>query len=365
VRQDPLHGAHFFVDGPKHGQGAGAVAQALGFNPKASPVNESWAGFVRRHASAIARNPTASVLSKIAGQEETQNVSQYSEGGGRGAIFGQTHKLLCTNMASDPTPATVMVFSTYFIYPHGQACPSLSELQGWQGTFHRYIDEMASAIGRRRAVILEDIDSIVLSGCLHGASLNLWLGELAYESHKFSQLPHTITYAEAGYSDAHGARWTASRLWRAGVGQIRGFYTNDTHFVWSSDEIRWANRIVRYLHGLSRGAYHAHFVVNTAQNGQGPKHNPHPTTQGNEALCNPPGRGLGRLPTGDVHPTTDGHTFRNLDAFLWSGVPGRSHNSNCPGGPWKPPGVFDQRFALELAQNANQKLGPGFPSQPY
>src|SRR5437763_1513007 len=76
-RQDPLRGAHFFVDGPKHGQGAGAVAQALGFNAKASPVTESWATFAHRHARAIARNRTASELSKIAGQEETQNVSQY------------------------------------------------------------------------------------------------------------------------------------------------------------------------------------------------------------------------------------------------------------------------------------------------
>jgi endoglucanase len=268
-------------------------------------------------------------------------------------------------MGADHTPATVAVFSTYFIYPHGQACPSLSQLQGWQGTFHRYIDEMASGIGGRRAVILEDIDSIVLSGCLYGASLNLWLGELAYESHKFSQLPHTVTYAEAGYSDAHGARWTASRLWRAGVGQIRGFYTNDTHFVWSIDEIRWANRVVRYLQGLSHGAYQAHFVVNTAQNGQGPKIPANIGKQGNELLCNPPGRGLGRIPTGDVSPTFDGKNFQGLDGFLWTGVPGRSHNSNCPGGPWKPAGTFDPKFGLELAQNANQKLGPGSPSQPY
>src|SRR5436309_10866687 len=31
-RQDPLHGAHFFVDGPKHAPAAGALAQAPRFN---------------------------------------------------------------------------------------------------------------------------------------------------------------------------------------------------------------------------------------------------------------------------------------------------------------------------------------------
>src|SRR5205807_9180502 len=144
-----------------------------------------------------------------------------------------------------------------------------------------------------------------------------------------------------------------------------GFFTNDTHFVWSSDEIRWANKVVGYLSRISHGHYHAHFVINTAQNGHGPKHNPHPHRQGNENLCNPPGRGIGRLPTGDVHPTDDGLSFGNLDAFMWTGVPGRSHNSNCPNGPWKAPGVFDPRFALELASGANQKLGPRYPSRPY
>jgi cellulase/cellobiase CelA1 len=172
-------------------------------------------------------------------------------------------------------------------------------------------------------------------------------------------------YAEAGYSDARPPAWTARRLWQAGVYQVRGFFTNDTHFVWSSDEIGWANRVVSRLSRISHGGYHAHFVINTAQNGQGPKHNPHPHRQGNENLCNPPRRGLGRLPTGNVHPTSDGLNFRNLDGFIWTGVPGRSHASSCPGGPWKPSGVFDSKFALELALGADQKLGPGYPSHPY
>ena len=113
------------------------------------------------------------------------------------------------------------------------------------------------------------------------------------------------------------------------------------------------------------GGYRARFVVNTAQNGQGPKLNPHPAQQGIENLCNPPDRGLGRMPTGNVNPTFDGRTLRYLDGFLWSGTPGRSHGSNCPNGPWQPGGIFDLRFAQELAQNSNQKLGPGYPSQPY
>ena len=159
--------------------------------------------------------------------------------------------------------------------------------------------------------------------------------------------------------------WTANRLWQAGVSQVEGCYTNGTHFAWSSNEIKWAEKVSNDLWDLSDHHYRAHLVVNTAQNGQGPKLNPHPVKQGIENLCNPPGRGLGRMPTGNVDPTLDGYTFKYLDGFMWVGVPGRSHNSNCPAGPWQPAGVFDPRFALELADNANQKLGPAYPSEPY
>ena len=107
------------------------------------------------------------------------------------------------------------------------------------------------------------------------------------------------------------------------------------------------NRVVGYLSRISHGHYHAHFVINTAQNGRGPKRNPHPFHQGNEDLCNPPGRGLGRLPTGDVHPAFDGLDFANLDGFMWTGVPGRSHGSSCPGG------------SLEAAGGVRPQVRPG------
>jgi Glycosyl hydrolases family 6 len=361
--QSPLAGAHFFVDGPRHGQAAGAIAQMLGMDPMSFPDNYSWSQFQSTYGAQFTQPDLE--LAKIASQPETQNVSSFAQGGGPGAIFAQTTKLLCQNMAADPNPATVPVFSTFFIYPQGQFCPSLPAIQRWQPTFERLYGEMARAIGSKRAVIFLEIDSIGTSSCLKGKSLTLWLRDLSWEARAFGQLPHTVVYEEAGYSDAQGPAWTAKRLWQAGVNQVEGFYTNGTHFAWDAKEIAWSQKIVNDLAKMSHGTYHAHFVVNTAQNGQGPALNPHPVQQGIENLCNPPGRGLGRMPTGNVDPTFDGHTFKGLDGFMWTGVPGRSHNANCPGGPWQPAGVFDPRFALELAQNANQKLGPGYPSQPY
>jgi hypothetical protein len=362
---DPLQGTHFFVDGPRNGQAASTIVKLLGLNLQQFYDSDSWAQFKADHLRAINSNPTTHQLSKIADQEETQSTSQYSEGGGPGAITAQTSKIMCDHMRADRARITVPVISTFFIFPHGQLCPTLDQIQRWQPTFKRYVNEMATAIGRKRAVILEEIDSIGISGCLHAQSLDLWLSDLAYESNRLSKLPHAVTYAEAGASDTGDPLVIAERLWKAGVSQVQGFWTNGTHFAWSSDEIRWAQDVSDNLYSLSHRRYRAHFVVNTAQNGEGPKLNPHPGQQGAEDTCNPPGRGTGRQPTGNVNPTFDARTFRYLDAFLWTGVPGRSNNSNCPNGPWKPGGVFDPRFALELAENANQKLGPGYPTQPY
>src|SRR5437764_4970930 len=97
---DPLQGAQFFVDGPRHGQAAGAVAQLIGTNPKNVSESTSWDAFKAQHQAAINGDGKARAISKIADQEETQNMSLYAQGGGPGAIFSQTQKLLWNNMAA-------------------------------------------------------------------------------------------------------------------------------------------------------------------------------------------------------------------------------------------------------------------------
>ena len=193
---DPLFGAHFFVDGPRHGQAAGAIAQMLGMNPMSFPDSYSWSQFQTTYGSMF--NPQELALAKIAGQQETQDISLYAEGGGPGAIYAQTTKILCDNAAADPNPVTVPVFSTFFIYPNGQFCPNLPALQRWQGTFKRDVNEMASAVGWRRAVIFMEIDSIGTSGCLKKKPLKLWLHDLSWEAKTFGALSHAVVYEEAG-----------------------------------------------------------------------------------------------------------------------------------------------------------------------
>jgi hypothetical protein len=429
---DPLHGAHFFVDGPAHGTVAKAIEQLIGDTTQ-YPDTATWEDF----RQSVLSGPLSSLITsatianevklliKIGDQEETNNLSEYSMGGAVGAIYAQTLKINCNNMLADPvgddpsgTPGasvskarsgaaldtsnpTVPVFSTFFVYPNGVFCPGYSQLYNWgikpedgirghPSIFKRMINEMAAAQAGRRAVYLLEIDSVGASMCMKGATLRLWEYLLRYEIVKMSALAHTVVYQEAGASDEGSVEYVAHLLRDICVAMdpitnsgpvinnctlMRGFWTNGTHFNWSINEIKWAQKVSKLLDKLIYHSVHTHYhafhIVNTAQNGKGPLLNRHAVKDGIEALCNPPGRGLGRIPTANTMPTFDGDAFDGnwpkaiLDAFLWSGTPGRSHNSNCPGGPWQAAGVFDLRFALELAKNANQQLGPGYPSQPY
>jgi endoglucanase len=352
---DPLTGARFFVNGPAHGAAAGAIAQLLGMNPKAMANNESWVSFRQsiqggEPRAQMASNPAlaheVAELSKIADQPEPQRLSIYSGGGGPGAIFAQTEKLFCKNLTADP--GSIPIINTYFLHPELGGCPTPSQVRAYNPVFHRRIDEMAAATDRRPAVYLLELDALGSSRCVSSrGSMPEWEADLRYEINAMAALPHTVVYVEGGYSDANPPQYTARILNAIGIGRIRGFYTNDTHDNWTINEVRWATHISRLTHG-------AHFIVNTADNGRGPKLNRNRVKYGNADLCNPTGRGIGPLNTTDAG-------FRYADGFIWTHAPGNS--SGCGGAP--PGGVFWPALAERLATNGNQQLGPGYPSRPY
>lgn len=412
---DPLTGAQFFVDGPAHGMAAGALAQLLGIDPSTLPIDLSWSSFWSAVndpvTGQLTRNPSlkaeADAFALIAAQPEAQRLSLYSGGGGPGAIEGQTQKILCSNMAADP--GTIPILETFFIYPGGSYCPSLGQLSANTATFQRQVTEFAQGIGRHPAVVLTELDSIGSSACMNspkgtghmvykwvgrkkhrhflkyfvayppkGATLALWASDLAYELHQLEQYaPNTVLYTEGGYSDGNSAQWTAQMLQLVlshlqadggSLSRLRGFFTNDTHQNWSINEVIWGNAVSNDLSKLTHGAYRAHYVVNSADNGQGPDIPASRVHGGNEILCNPPNRGLGipddttpgALLTGG--PGLPAGTPSYIDAFLWAHVPARS-SGTCNGGP--PNSAFWPARAVQMAQLANAQLGPGWPSRPY
>jgi Glycosyl hydrolases family 6 len=353
---DPLTGASFFVPGPAKGSAASAIARLLGIDPQKIPVDESWASFSAQlafgplHERLLADPGLAqqvAELSKVASQPEAQRFSSYSWGGTPSGIFKQAEKVFCQNMTADP--GTVPIVNTYFLHASLGGCPTPAQMRAYTPLFRRRIDAMAAATDRRPVVYLLELDALGSSGCVKRmGSLRLWEADLRYEIGKIASLPHTVVYVEAGYSDANPVNYTAKVLNAIGVRKVRGFFTNDTHESWTINEVRWANAIA----GKTGGA---HYIVDTADNGRGPKLNRNRVRNGNEDLCNPPGRGLGIRDT-----TVTG--FASADAFLWTHPPGNSSGS-CNGGP--PGGVFWPARAVGEAERANDQLGPGYPNQPY
>ncbi len=363
---NPLKGAQFFVDGPAHGAAAGQIARLLGIDANV-PVGQylpafqddvSWQSFltntVDKKLSTVSKTNQTDIqlLEKIASEPEAQRISTASSDKGfspgtPGGLAAFTNKLFCGNFTADP--GTVPIISTYLMHPVLGGCSTTAQIQSYMPLFEQRVNAIVSATGDHAVVYLLELDAVGSSACMsQKGSLPAWEKMLKYEVDQFATLPHAVVYVEGGYSDSNTPQYAAKMLNQVDISKIRGFFTNDTHLQWTSHEIKYGETISQLTHG-------AHFVINTSDNGQGPKLNPHPTTQGVEDNCNPPGRGLGLQPTTDTG-------VANVDAYLWTHIPGNSGGS-CNGGP--PPGTFFPAYAIGMASRANGKLGPGSPSKPY
>jgi endoglucanase len=342
----------FFVDGPAHGAAAGAIAQLLGHSPSSYPATETWAQFEQDVNRQLPEHPSVAgqvrALEKIASGPEVQRLSPTSQGGGYTGLYSQTQKLFCHNFIADP--GTVPIINIYFLHGLYGSCPSSQQIAAKLPEFEQLVNAVHDSIGNRPVLLLLETDAIGSSSCMSKHhSLTAWLAAFRSEIDKLSTLPHAVIYAEAGYSDANSPSYTAKALNQIDMPRIRGFYTNDTHLAWTINEVKWGERVS----ALTKG--HPHFIINTAQNGNGPLVPRNRVKNGNEEVCNPPGRALGPKPT-----TSTG--FPLVDAFLWTSIPGNS-SGTCNGGPNA--GTFWSARAIQLAEAANNRLGPGSPSQPY
>jgi endoglucanase len=307
---NPLAGAMAFVD-TTYGLAADAARKLANTDPQAAA-----------RLQVIAQQPEVHRFGNWSGPNPGLGVSQYLQ------------------RAAMQEPGTIPEFATYYVVDgklmHGR-CGTRSDPSWRPGAYHKWIQSLAQGIGDYRAVVFLEMDSLITVGCLSKHGLAVRLHELHDAINILAKVPRAVVYLDAGAGDAVPARQTASMLRRAGVAKIQGFFVNSTHFDWTSKEIRYGHRISRLTGGK-------HFVVNTAENGQGPLIPRNRVKHGNEILCNPPGRGLGPKPTFATG-------YRNVDAFAWIANPGKSGGPCRPGAPKT--GFFWPALALELVRNAN------------
>ncbi len=238
--------------------------------------------------------------------------------------------------ASYLQPGTIPMLTTYRLVDGH--CDHWTPTAADQRSYHNFIVDFAQGIGTYRAVLFLEQDSLITVGCLSPEGVSIRMHELRDAINiLLADCPHIVIYLDAGAADAIPAPETARLLLRAGVQKIQGFFLNATHFDWTLNEIHYGDAISRLIGGK-------HFTVTTGGNGQGPLVPQNRAKQGNEVLCNPPGRGLGPKPTWNTG-------FPLVDAFEWIDNPGGSSGQCLPGEP--PKGVYWPQWAVLVVKHAD------------
>jgi endoglucanase len=311
-RTNPLAGAKLFVDTT-----GTAVSKAAAALKTTDPAE-------------------AAMLDEIVDEPDVTRFGRWS-----GAYPGQEVQSFLER-AEQEEPAAIPMLATYelvhsrLIHPE---CGHWADPPATQAAYHEWITNLAEGIGAQPAVLFLEMDSLITVGCLSPQGVKVRMQELHDAINVLQNDPHLVVYLDAGAADAAPAAKMARLLRQAGIAEIQGFFLNSTHFDWTSKEIRYGEQISKLTGGK-------HFVINTAENGQGPLIPKHRASQGNEVLCNPVNRGLGPKPATDTG-------YKHLDAFAWIANPGVSGGSCRPG---VPPGLFSVKLALGLVRHADFKV---------
>jgi len=171
---------------------------------------------------------------------------------------------IANSTGGDPDVLVQMTVFRMVPWEH-DACKRLPT-RAEQASYKQWTDRFAAAIGGTHVALILQPDGPFALCAPRGSTLPSRL--IAYSAKKFSALPHTSVYIDAGASDwpkdrpAESARF----LVPAGVRYARGFALNSTHYVSTASDIDFGSRLVAEL--ARRGLPGKHFVINTSSNGR-------------------------------------------------------------------------------------------------
>lgn len=201
--------------------------------------------------------------------------------------------------------------------------------KGGASSRERYLDfveRFARGIGNDSPIVIYEPDALPHSTLLSEEEQE-WRLELMKESlEHLTNNCNGIFYIDVGHSSWLRPEEVTGLLDKVSNPKVRGFSVNVCNYRTTEESIRWGRKICKWRED-------DYFIVDTSRNGQGPL---------DVEWCNPPGRGLGEVPT-----TKTKH--KRCDAYLWVKIPGES-DGGCNGGPKA--GMFWGEQAEELVRNA-------------
>jgi len=188
-----------------------------------------------------------------------------------------------------------------------------------------FIERFARGVGDKSPIIIYEPDALPHSVSLSEEDREWRLDLMKQAVQHLTDNCNGTVYIDVGHSSWLPPKDVDVLLSKVSNPKVRGFSMNTCNYRTTKECIKWAKRLSKYQDGLP-------FVIDTSRNGQGP----------NEVeWCNPPGRGLGEVPTTDTE-------HRLCDAYLWIKIPGES-DGKCNGGPKA--GMFWGEQAEELVKN--------------
>ena len=179
-------------------------------------------------------------------------------------IGEKVRQYIASSTGGDPDVLVQMTVFRMVPWEH-DACKRLPTLAE-QASYKQWTNRFAAAIGDAHVALILQPDGPFALCAPNGSTLPSRL--IAYSARRFSALPHTSVYIDAGAYDwpkddpAKAARFLMS----AGIQHVRGFALNSTHYESTAHNIYFGTRLVNEL--TRRGVPGKHFVVNTASNGR-------------------------------------------------------------------------------------------------
>ena len=253
-------------------------------------------------------------------------------------------------------PEALVQMTVFRMQPwEGDACKRLPTAAE-QASYKQWTDRFAGAIGSAHVAIILQPDG-PFAMCVPRRS-TLPSSLIAYSARRFSALPHTSVYIDAGAADwpatGQGGVDAAVRfLLPAGVQYARGIALNATHYSSTANEVDRGAAIVRAL--AARHIPGKHVVINTAQNGHAFVFGRYTGSDPDNAYVCPSATAVGTCVRLGIPPTTDVANPRwhlpaatnvlaraYVDGYLWFGRPWLDRQAY----------PFDMTRALQLARTS-------------